>query len=134
MRSNLRCRHGRWAQRCLLAEPLENRSLLAFAAIAVNLYQDAGGMPGARIPDDVVQVGKPFYAEITAEESYPGRGGFASVRLNIAWDPVLLNETDSPFDISSIVTTDLPFLQTGTLDSASGTIQDLGGSAFVGMG
>jgi len=42
----------------LRLEALEERSLLTLGAFSVNLYQDAGGGPGALITDDTVQVGE----------------------------------------------------------------------------
>jgi hypothetical protein len=117
----------------LCCEPLEDRHLLAFAAIAVNLFEDLDGSPGALIAGDQVEVGQSFFAEITAQEFYPGRDGLASVRLDIHYDSAVLKLADT-FDVDQIVTTDLPFFQTGAHDSATGAISDLGGSAFVGLG
>ncbi len=115
----------------LQVERLEDRSLLAVAAFTVNLYQDAGGIPGELIADDTLDVGESFFVEIIAREYDPLAAGLRAVALDISWDPAVLTEIDTPFDPSKLVTPDLPALPSGTLDNEAGSIQNLGGSAFL---
>lgn len=117
--------------RCCRIEQLENRALLAVAAFGVNLYEDVGGQPGNVITDDTVEVGETFFVEIMARELHPVRAGFAGIGLDIAWNPETLREIDAPFTPADVITPHLPIFLTGTLDNASGTIEDLGGSSFT---
>ncbi len=130
-KSNRRHRSAR-----LRFETLEDRSLLALAAFAVNLYEDAGGVPGERLEDDVVRVGETFFAEITAHELHPLAKGFGGIALDIAWDPHALSEISAPFDPRQIISPDLPVMITGTLDNSSGTITNLAGASlpFANLG
>jgi hypothetical protein len=118
----------------LRLEQLESRSLLAIVAIAVNLYEDIGGAPGAVIADDTVQPGEKFFAEITAEEFDPRRNGLQRVALNLSWNPNVLAEIDTPFNPSALITPNLPAFPTGTLNNDQGVIHDLGGSSFIAFG
>jgi hypothetical protein len=119
------------AVRRLRLEPLEHRLLLAIAAFNVNLYEDLGGSPGNLIAGDTVQVGDPFFVEITARELDPRCAGLRGVSLDIAWDPHVLTEIDTPFDPSELITRDLPLFNQGTLDTEAGTIDNLSGAAFL---
>jgi hypothetical protein len=117
---------------------LEDRSLLAIAAFTVNLYEDAGSGPGQSISDDMVQAGDRFYMEILAREYDPLIAGLRGVALDIAWDPTVFQEIDTAFDpgdpTSPLVTPDFPLFRSGELDNSAGTIEDLGGSAFLSSG
>lgn len=112
-------------------ERLEDRSLLAVAAFAVNLYEDVGGVPGNPIAGDTVEVGETFFVEITAREFHPLAAGLRAVALDIAWEPTVLQEIDDPFDPAAIVTPHLPVFRDGTLDQDAGTIDDLRGMIFL---
>lgn len=126
------------AKRLMRCEQLEDRSLLAIAAFTVNLYEDAGGVPGQLISDDAVQVGETFFVEIMAREYDPLAAGLGGVALDIAWDPNVLQEIDVPFqpsDSSSpLVTQAFPLFRDGKLDNQAGTIDNLSGYAFLAGG
>ena len=80
-------------------EALEDRRLLAAQYdFAVNLYADAGGVPGELLAGDTVQAGESFFVEITAEDLRPGGLGLRSMGLHVGWDPQVLREIDEPFD------------------------------------
>jgi hypothetical protein len=115
----------------LWLEALEDRSLLAVAAFAINLYADSAGAPGEPIDDGTLEVGESFFLEITAQEFDPRLSGLRAVALDIAWDPAALQAIDSPFAPSAVITPLLPAFQSGTLDAASGTIDNLAGAAFL---
>ncbi len=115
----------------LRMEALEARLPLALAAFTVELYEDAGGVPGDLIADDTVEVGETFFVEIKAQELDLGRYGLRGVALDIAWDPIVMEEIDSPFDPKKLVTPQLPVWQSGTLDNETGTIDNLAGTCFL---
>jgi hypothetical protein len=133
----------------LRLERLEDRSLLAVASFAVNLYHDDGGVPGAPLADDTVEVGQSFFAQIVAREHDPGVSGLAGISLDIAWDADVLNVVE-PFDPTKAVTPNLPlfvdgrlyqneppslpFLLDNRIRQNVGHIDGLGGSAFPASG
>lgn len=120
------------ARRALLGiEALEDRALLAAAAVVVDLYQDNGGALGAPLAASSVQVGEKFFAQINVQEFDPTWTGLAAVSVSVYWNPSILTEVDAPFDAANIITPDLPVAQTGTLDNATGQIQNLSGESFT---
>lgn len=130
-------------------ETLEERSLLAVAALHFNLYEDVGGSPGPRIANDTVRVGQSFFVEVTAREHDPGVAGLGAVFLDIAWDADALDIVE-PFDPRQAVTPNLPLHVGGKLHQKKpptlpflldhrtrdnvGHIDGLGGSAFEAWG
>jgi hypothetical protein len=106
--------------------------------IAVNLYENAGGTPGAAITKDTVAPGQQFFVEITAQDIRTFPQGVGGLALDIAWDPKVLREADSPFNPadpnSPLVTQNFPVQRTGTLDNKSGQIDELGGSRLKSFG
>ena len=130
-------------------ERLEDRSLLAVAAFAFNLYHDEGGVPGLPLTEDTVEVGQSFFAQITAREYDPGFSGLRSVFLDIAWDGNMLDVVE-PFDPRTAVTPNLPLMVSGQLHQTEsrslpfllnnqirenvGHIDGLGGFSFVSSG
>lgn len=121
-------------RRALTVERLEDRSLLAVAAFTIELREDNGGVPGDVIAADEIAAGDCFYVEILAQEFHPLYKGLHGIALNIAWDPSVLEEIDSGFDLAQIITGNLPLFRGGTLDNATGTIDNLSGSAFHASG
>ena len=121
-------------RRPLRVERLEDRSLLAVAAFTIELREDNGGLPGDVISADEIAAGDCFYVEILAQEFHPLYKGLHGVALNIAWDPSVLEEIDSGFDLAQIISENLPLFRGGTLDNAAGTIDNLSGSAFHASG
>lgn len=130
-------------------ERLEDRSLLAVASFAVNLYHDDGGVPGALMTDDTVEVGQTFFAQIVAREHDPGVSGLAGISLDIAWDADVLDVVES-FDPKQAVTPNLPlsvggrlyqdepptlpFLLDNRIRENVGHIEGLTGAAFPASG
>lgn len=130
-------------------ERLEDRSLLAMAAFAFNLYHDEGGLPGLPLAEDTVEVGQSFFAQITAREYHPGFSGLGAVSVDVAWDADVLRIVE-PFDPRDAVTSNLPlfvggrlaqedsdirpFVVNGQIRQNVGTIDGLGGSAFEASG
>jgi hypothetical protein len=135
--------------RKLQFEQLEDRSLLAVASFAINLFHDDEGVPGTPLADDSVEVGQTFFAQIVAREYHPGFSGLAGISLDIAWDAAILSIVE-PFDPKVAVTPNLPLFVGGRLlqedsnirpfvvDSQIrqdvGTVDGLGGSAFPAWG
>jgi hypothetical protein len=133
-----RARVSRPTHRRLRVEPLEDRRLLALLALEVNLYEDANGVPGAPITDDTVEVGEPFFVEISAQDISPYQGGVGGLSLDIQFDPAVLRCVDEPFDPrapdSLLVTPNFPVFRSGTLDAEAGLINELGGSRLRSSG
>lgn len=111
-------------------EKLEPRIAAAVASFDVNLFEDIGGHPGVLITGDTVEVGDTLFAEITVREHHPGFSGLQGVSLDIAWNSNVLKEVDDPFDLTSLITPNLPIAQGGTLDNEAGTLVNLSGAAF----
>ena len=122
----------------LRVEQLEARQLLAQYALAVNLYADDGGVPGALIADARIEVGDTFFVEITAEDLRDEPLGLAGLGLRVEWDPQILEEIDAPFDPaspdSSLVTAQFPLFRSGWLYNEAGCIDSLHGLAFASLG
>jgi len=120
-------------------EPLEQRHLLApLLGLTVNLYEDAGGVPGAPITDDAVKVGDTFFVEILAEDVRLYAQGVGGLSLDIKWDPAVLREVDALFDPqdpnSPLVTPNFPLFRSGRLDNEAGMIDDLQGASLETLG
>jgi hypothetical protein len=109
----------------LRPEPLEERSLLALAAFSINLYRDAGGTPGELIADDTVAAGESFFVEITAQDLRAEPTGLGGIALDLGWNAAALSVVDAPFIADDVLTSRLPALRGGTLDSLAGTIDNL---------
>jgi hypothetical protein len=124
-------RHCRGAAARVRLERLEDRALPAVAAFGVNLFRDAAGAPGEPIADGTLEVGESFFVEITAQEFDPRFAGLRGVALDIAWNPAALEQLDNPFEPGAVITPLLPVFQTGTLDAAAGTIDNLAGAALL---
>ena len=106
----------------------------AVVGLQMDLYQDDDGVPGSQITDDTVTAGSSFFVEITAQDLRATPEGIAGLSVDLAWNPRVLQEIDSPFDpvsaADSLVSTDLPLYRSGQLDNTAGTIEDLGGVSF----
>lgn len=125
---------GLGATRRLRVESLEARRLLAVAAFQTELYSDNGGVPGELLVDNTVTAGETFFLRVTAEEFDPSRYGLRTASIDIDWDAVLLDVVESDFDLSSVITADLPLFHSGKLDNAAGSIDDLSGTAMLSGG
>lgn len=101
--------------------------------LALNLYEDAGGTPGAVIKDGEIEIGESFYVQITAEDLRDAPQGIGGLSVDVSWDPDVFQEIDLPFEPTSLVTEDLPLYQSGTLDQDAGQIDDLGGVSLRSM-
>jgi hypothetical protein len=112
-------------------EALEGRAMPASTAIGVDLFADNGsGSPGAAISADSLEPGESFFAEITVDEMDSAFHGLSAVALNVSWNPAVL-AIDGPFSPSSVITSNLPLFQSGTLSASSGQIENLSGASFL---
>ncbi len=125
---------GPMATRRLRVESLEHRRLLAVAAFQTELYSDNGGVPGELLVDNTVTAGETFFLRVTAEEFDPFRYGLRTASLDIDWDAALLDVVEADWDLSSVITADLPLFHSGTLDNAAGSIDELSGTAMLSGG
>lgn len=107
--------------------------MLALLGIGVNLYEDAGGEPGALVADDAVSVGDTFFVEITVEDLRDEPQGVNGLSLDLTWDAEALEVINDPFQPadrdSPLVTSAFAGFRGGTLDEANGAamIDDLRG-------
>ncbi len=111
----------------------ENRTDTDEAAVLgleVNLFEDAGGVPGNLITNDTVEIGESFFVEIAAEDLREVPEGIGGLSINATWAPEVLQEIDQPFDPTELVTAAFPLYRSGSLDNSAGRIEDLGGSSF----
>ncbi|EMI55569.1 hypothetical protein [Rhodopirellula sallentina] len=118
----------------LRLETLESRRLLAVAAFESELLVDNNGVPGEVIVDNTVTAGETFFLRVTTQEFDPMRYGLQSVGVDIEWDASLLDVVEEDFVLESVITANLPVLQKGTLDQASGTIEGLSGTSLSALG
>ncbi|MCM2374215.1 hypothetical protein [Aporhodopirellula aestuarii] len=118
----------------LRLESLESRRLLAVAAFESELLTDNGGVPGAVIADNTITAGETFFLRVTAQEFDPTRYGLQSVGLDIEWDASLLDVVEEDFQLDTIITSNLPVLQKGSLDQEAGVIEGLSGTSLSALG
>lgn len=97
--------------------------MLALLGIGVNLYEDAGGVPGAPIEDRSVAVGDTFFVEITAQDLRATPQGVNGLSLDLRWDAAALEVITSPFNPSDqsspLVTSAFRGFRSGTLDESN---------------
>lgn len=127
-----RARRQHALNRLLKFESLETRRLLFFAEFNFNLYEDAGGTPGAAIENSVVVQGDTFFLEVVAEDTLQNPLGLHGISLDIKWNRNAFVLADE-FDASEIVTDKLPFMQLGNYEPEVGRINDLTGSLGIGL-
>ena len=131
-----RDRRRKLAQRKLLLESLENRSLLATMALQVNLYADNGGAPGALIANDTVTPGQDFWVEISAQDTSAAPSGIIGLAVDVNFSAANFDEIDNPFDpvnSTTTITADFPLFRGGTLDNNAGTIDELRGASLPNL-
>lgn len=102
--------------------------------LQLEVYEDAGVVPGQPMGDGPIEVGESFFAQITAEDLRDAPLGIGGLSVDVSWDPNIFEEVDLPFDPATIVTDDLPLYQSGSLDQDAGRIDDLGGVSLRSMG
>ncbi|MBI83483.1 MAG: hypothetical protein CMJ81_09825 [Planctomycetaceae bacterium] len=132
-------------------QALETRRVLTDLSVAVALFEDVGGSPGAEILDTVpvFETGDTFFYQVLLEDLRPTpipdvdppAEGTLAFAASFNWDPDSFEFIDLPFDkralVNPILSMGEPFL-TGTLDQAAGEINNMGSgaafSAFVNDG
>jgi hypothetical protein len=132
-----RDRRRKLAQRKLLLESLENRSLLATIDLVVNLYADNGGVPGALIANDTVTPGQEFWVEVTAKDTSAVPSGINGLAIDVGFSAAAFDEIDNPFDpaaSTTIITSEFPLFRGGDLDNNAGTIDELRGASLPNLG
>ena len=109
--------------------------------VEVNLYEDAGGVPGELITGDWVPLWDTFFMEIVAADvrnPVSATPGIISLALDIDWNHVRLVEIDSPFDPSNpaspLMTAKFPLFRSGKLDNTTGIIDELSGGSLPAAG
>ncbi|MEQ9410078.1 MAG: Ig-like domain-containing protein [Fuerstiella sp.] len=98
--------------------------------IQIDLFHDDNGALGLPLNNDTIAVGEKFFAVIRVFDQRATPAGVVGLSADIAWNPAILDEIDNPFDVASIVTTSLPLQQGGTLDNATGLIDELRGGSL----
>jgi hypothetical protein len=133
-----RRRRAKLAQRRMWLESLEDRSLLATLDLVVNLYEDNAGVPGALITTNTVTNGDNFFVEITAKDTSATPSGVIGLALDVGFNVTAFEEVDTPFNpdqvASPIITSKFPLFRGGTLDNATGTIDELRGASLPSLG
>jgi len=125
-------------------QALETRRVLTDLSVSVALFEDVGGSPGAEILDTapVFETGDTFFYQVLLEDLRPTpipdvdppAEGTLAFAASFNWDPDSFEFIDLPFDkralVNPILSMGEPFL-TGTLDQATGEINNMGsGAAF----
>ncbi len=114
--------------------------MLSLLQLAINLYEDQAGQPGALIPDNTVCVGQTFFVEIAVRDQRAEPRGVDSLWLDVVWEPTALEVIDDPFDpaeaTSQLVSSRFSYGRRGVLDEGNleAVIRDLSGASPDGTG
>ncbi|WP_053538080.1 Calx-beta domain-containing protein [Anabaena sp. WA102] len=104
--------------------------LPAVLQVRLNLLADNNGTPGEIISNDQVGLNRSFFVEIQVADLRGNAAGVNGLGLNLAWDGLILESIDTPFDPTNIITANFPLLQDGTVDNSSGLINNLSGGSL----
>ncbi|MTJ42475.1 Calx-beta domain-containing protein [Dolichospermum flos-aquae] len=104
--------------------------LPAVLQVRLNLLADNNGIAGEIISNDQVGLNRSFFVEIQVADLRGNAAGVNGLGLNLAWDGLILESIDTPFDPTNIITANFPLLQDGTLDNSSGLINNLSGGSL----
>ena len=104
--------------------------LPAVLRVRLNLLADNNGTPGEIISNDQVGLNRSFFVEIQVADLRGNAAGVNGLGLNLAWDGLILESIDTPFDPANIITANFPLLQDGTVDNSSGLINNLSGGSL----
>ena len=104
--------------------------LPAVLQVRLNLLADNNGTPGEIISNDQVGLNRSFFVEIQVGDLRGNAAGVNGLGLNLAWDGLILESIDTPFDPANIITANFPLLQDGTVDNSSGLINNLSGGSL----
>jgi hypothetical protein len=105
--------------------------------VQAELFTNNGGVPGTPIAGNSVVAGQEFFVRISAKDERGTPAGLIGLALDIDWNSVIFDEADSPFNpvpVGQIVTASFPLLRGGTLDTATGFIDELRGASLPGAG
>ena len=100
--------------------------------IKINLIKDNQGVPGESITEDKILINESFFVEILVGDIREQAKGIIGLALDIEWDAAVLEEIDSPFTPSNLITNSLLLNRQGILDNSQGLIDNLGGGAIPG--
>ncbi|WP_290601674.1 choice-of-anchor L domain-containing protein, partial [Anabaena sp. AL93] len=104
--------------------------LPAVLQVRLNLLADNNGIAGEIISNDQVGLNRSFFVEIQVADLRGNAAGVNGLGLNLAWDGLILESIDTPFDPTNIITANFPLLQDGTVDNSSGLINNLSGGSL----
>ncbi|MCX5984418.1 MAG: dockerin type I domain-containing protein [Nostocales cyanobacterium LacPavin_0920_SED1_MAG_38_18] len=104
--------------------------LPAVLQVRLNLLADNNGIAGEIISNDQVGLNRSFFVEIQVGDLRGNAAGVNGLGLNLAWDGLILESIDTPFDPTNIITANFPLLQDGTVDNSSGLINNLSGGSL----
>nr|WP_168652943.1 MULTISPECIES: choice-of-anchor L domain-containing protein [unclassified Dolichospermum] len=104
--------------------------LPAVLQVRLNLLADNDGIAGEIISNDQVGLNRSFFVEIQVGDLRGNAAGVNGLGLNLAWDGLILESIDTPFDPTNIITANFPLLQDGTVDNSSGLINNLSGGSL----
>ncbi len=101
----------------------------------VRLSVEYLALDGSPLVNNTVDVGEQFMVAIRVEDAN-GDEGIVGLTVDLNWQSGILNEVDADFsnNLSSIITTDFPVSQSGSLDQSAGAVDELGGGASPGVG
>lgn len=105
--------------------------------VQMELLANNGGVPGAPISGNSVVAGQEFFVRISAKDERNVPKGLIGLALDIDWNAAIFDEVDSPFNPATagrIVTGAFPLLRGGSLDTASGFIDELRGASLPSGG
>jgi hypothetical protein len=107
-----------------------NDDIVAILQVRLNLLADNDGTPGEIISNNQVGLNRSFFVEIQVADLRGNAAGVNGLGLNLAWDGLILESIDTPFDPANIITANFPLLQDGTVDNSSGLINNLSGGSL----
>lgn len=105
--------------------------------VQMELLSSNAGVPGALLAGNSVANGQEFFVRISARDERNLPAGLIGLSLDIDWDAAIFDEIDSPFSPTTagqIVTSSFPLLRGGTLNTATGFIDELRGASLPSGG
>ncbi len=100
------------------------------ATVEINLFQDNNGTLGDVIESDEAVLGDNFFVEIKLGDIRTDAAGLVAAALDLGFSADVAQNIDDFSDLTSIITSDFPLFQTGTVNNTTGTINNLGAGSL----
>jgi Ca2+-binding RTX toxin-like protein len=100
------------------------------ATVEIVLYQDNNGVLGDVINSNEAILGDNFFVEVKLGDIRTDAVGLVAAALDLGFAADVAQNIDNFADLTSIITSNFPLFQTGTLDNTTGNIDNLGAGSL----